>query len=584
MPFGKYKDFKECVADNQDKKNPEAYCALIHYEITRTWPNIKKFIKKGVKDMPKKNRTSEGSYEQKMERLRAHFDKNNGDTYIIYTFPDAVIIKDYKKGKYYEIEYSILDDKITSGTPKEVEVSYIQKRLIDEDIATSITKDKEKTRALITYLYYQAEEKWPAEKEREPKGAELSGPIFKKVEKKRIVYAAVLVPGEPDLDADKGEKILTEEEIEEVAHKWMEEYGNIDYMHGLNNVAKPVETFILPMEWEVEAYGEKMILPKGTWILAAKVTNDKAWKEVEDETLTGFSIMGIQNNVLKQIMNDVSKGERVDKELSSAMKRVLIRDLGKGWIVPFVSLIDDPCVPKAKFFAIKQKAKKELSEEGGVLDKIIKYFRKEDMDQLLETTEELIKRVTKAGRSISNDTFTKLKNALNALQILIEKADKERKTDNSKNKKMKGDDFDMEEKDVKILIEKVLDEKLEPIHEGLKALLPKEEGDEKGDTEKEKEGDKKEKDATKKEKDSKTKKEEDKGEGEDKDEEKEALKVENLSLKQTLEKLQEAKKGLSKAEKGQEDDETKEEVHTKKDHLKGLERDSLGRHVEKKEK
>ena len=533
--------------------------------------------------MPEKNRTSEGSYEQKMERLRAHFDKNNGDSYIIYTFPDAVIIKDYKKGKYYEIEYSILDDKITSGTPKEVEVSYIQKRLIDEDIATSTTKDKEKTRALTTYLYYKAEEKWPAEEEREPKGAELSGPIIKKVEKKRIVYAAVLVPGEPDLDADKGEKILTEEEVEEVAHKWMEEYGNIDYMHGLNNVAKPVETFILPMEWEVEAYGTKMILPKGTWILAAKVTNDKAWKEVEDETLTGFSIMGIQNNVLKQIMNDVSKGERVDKELNSAMKRVLIRDLGKGWIVPFVSLIDEPCVPKAKFFAIKQKAKKELPEEGGVLDKIIKYFKKGDMDQLLETTEALIKRVEKAGRSISNDTFTKLKNALNALQILIEKADKERKTDNSKNKKMKGDDLDMEEKDVKTLIEKMLDEKLEPIHEGLKALLPKEEEDKEGDSEKSKKEDE-EKDAAKKEKDSKTKKEEDKSEGEDKDEEKEALKVENLSLKQTLEKLQEAKKGLSKAEKGQEDDETKKEVYSTKDHLEELGRDSQGRSVKKKDK
>ena len=47
---------------------------------------------------------------------------------------------------------------------------------------------------------------------------------------------------------DKGEEILTVEEVERVAHKWMLEYGNIDYMHGLNNVAKPVETFLLPMD------------------------------------------------------------------------------------------------------------------------------------------------------------------------------------------------------------------------------------------------------------------------------------------------------------------------------------------------
>ena len=52
--------------------------------------------------MPEKKRSSEGSYEQKQERLRAHFDKENGDTYIIYTFPDAVILKDQRKGRDYE--------------------------------------------------------------------------------------------------------------------------------------------------------------------------------------------------------------------------------------------------------------------------------------------------------------------------------------------------------------------------------------------------------------------------------------------------------------------------------------------------
>jgi len=30
IPFGQYKDFKDCVKKNQDKKNPRAYCAEIH--------------------------------------------------------------------------------------------------------------------------------------------------------------------------------------------------------------------------------------------------------------------------------------------------------------------------------------------------------------------------------------------------------------------------------------------------------------------------------------------------------------------------------------------------------------------------
>ena len=41
MPFGKYKDFAACVADNKDKKNPEAYCAQIHKSITGKWPSEK---------------------------------------------------------------------------------------------------------------------------------------------------------------------------------------------------------------------------------------------------------------------------------------------------------------------------------------------------------------------------------------------------------------------------------------------------------------------------------------------------------------------------------------------------------------
>jgi len=520
----------------------------------------------------KKARGAEGSYEEKREQLRIHFEKDFKESYIIYTFPDAVILTEYNTGKNYEIEYAIIDGKIKSGDPKEVEVAYILKSLLDE--AKANITEKGMNEALKVYLYYNVNKKWPGEEKKQ--GTELTGPIFKKVEKQRIVYAAVLVPGEPDLDEDIGEKILTAEEIEGVAHKWMEEYGNIDYMHGLNNVAKPVETFILPMAWEVEAFGEKMLLPKGTWVLAAKVINDTAWKKVESGELTGFSIMGIQSNVLKSIMNDVSKGKRVDESLNAAMKRVLIADLGKDWLVPFVSLVDEPCVPKAKFFAIKKKTELQgEKQDESVWDKIIKRFKKDDLDQITENTIKLTREATKAGRSISDDTFAKLKSALEALQKLIDKADKERKPDYLKDKKMKGDELEMEEKDVIKLVDERLDEKLKPINEGLKALLPKEEKEE------EKEAGKAKKEEEEKEEETPEEKEEEETE-EEEDEEKDALKAENLTLKETLDKLQKARKGLSKAEKGQEDEEPPKK-YTVKDHLKGLDRDSMGRAIKKKE-
>ena len=286
--------------------------------------------------------------------------------------------------------------------------------------------------------------------------------------------------------------------------------------------------------------------------------------------------MGIQNNVLKRIMDNVSKGERVDKEISASMKRVLIRDLGKDWIVPFVSLVDEPCVPKAKFFAIKKKEEPEENQnkEGGVWEKIIKYLKKDDINQLIENTLNLTRTAEKAGRTISDDTYGKLKNALDALQKLIEKADKERKPKYAKNQKKKGDELEMEEKDVVKLIDERLDEKLEPINEGLKALLPEEKKEEekKEDAEKDKKEGKKEEKTTEKKEEKKE---------EEKDEEKETLKAENLSLKETLEKLQEAKKGLSKAEKGQEDGGDTDKPYTTKDHLNDLNRDSLGRPVKK---
>jgi hypothetical protein len=35
MPFGKYKSFADCVAQNQDKRDPEAYCASIEQTVQK---------------------------------------------------------------------------------------------------------------------------------------------------------------------------------------------------------------------------------------------------------------------------------------------------------------------------------------------------------------------------------------------------------------------------------------------------------------------------------------------------------------------------------------------------------------------
>jgi len=41
MPFGPYKDFDDCVRKNQDKSDPQAYCAALERRIKATADNKK---------------------------------------------------------------------------------------------------------------------------------------------------------------------------------------------------------------------------------------------------------------------------------------------------------------------------------------------------------------------------------------------------------------------------------------------------------------------------------------------------------------------------------------------------------------
>lgn len=169
---------------------------------------------------------------------------------------------------------------------------------------------------------------------------ELTAPVTHKNEEKRIVFGPVLVPDEPDSDGD----VVTAEKIEEVAHKFLEQYGNIDLQHTLNNVGKVVESYILPFDWEIN---EDLTVPKGSWMMGVRVQDEEVWQAVKEGKLTGFSIMGVPKVALKS---------------KEAAKRTTLADLERSagdWVVNAVSLVDEPAVPKAKFIAIKSKNSRE---------------------------------------------------------------------------------------------------------------------------------------------------------------------------------------------------------------------------------
>lgn len=270
------------------------------------------------------SRRVDDSYEVVMERLRTkvyreldNHDSSQGDItdfYVIHTFDDAVIVRDEVSGKMYEVPYMRGDTEIYLGQPREVENVYVLKRLEEAGIDVA-------SKGLDV--------------------CELTGPIVMKNANKRIAYAAVLVPGEPDSDGET----VTKEKIEQAAHEWMQSYRNVDLQHTLNNVAVPVESYVLPMDMEVDMQGVKTILPAGTWVLASKVLDEATWDRVEKGELTGYSVMGIRRTTL----------ETASKNAEVALKKTLLRDLGEDWIAAAVSIVDEPAVPKAKFFALKSK-------------------------------------------------------------------------------------------------------------------------------------------------------------------------------------------------------------------------------------
>jgi hypothetical protein len=368
------------------------------------------------------------------------------DTHVHNTFQDTVIFQDEFSDKMYEASYVLMGDQVVFGQMHEVAEMYVEKRMSEVGLEYKKSVKSENS------------------------DPEISGPIVMKNAAQRIAYAPVLVPGEKDSDGE----IISAEKIEQVAHGWMESYRNVDLMHTLNNTGFPVESYILPMEMEVEAYGQKMKLPVGTWILASKLSED-AWAGVESGILTGYSVMGIKKAQLD--MATKSEDGAIDE---AAFKRTLLADLGPDWVAAFVSVVDHPAVPKAKFFALKSK---EFSEEEDttVIDSTatepVKFLTKvgkalgitkdtTDDDKVAEDV--ALDVAEKAGRRYSDKTYDSLKKAFESLSALIMEAEAERQpVDKSAAELSEGPVTDMDDTQLKAIIAEAVKSAVEPLVERL---------------------------------------------------------------------------------------------------------------------
>jgi hypothetical protein len=126
--------------------------------------------------------------------------------------------------------------------------------------------------------------------------------INKEDEEQQLVYGVVY---EPEIEDAHGD-FMTAPEIEKAAHGFMKDARNIDKQHDFNSgVGEVVESYIAPVDMTI---GEETIT-KGSWVLVTKAT-EEVWEEIKKGEITGYSMAGTAETIEKQEKEKpVSKSE-----------------------------------------------------------------------------------------------------------------------------------------------------------------------------------------------------------------------------------------------------------------------------------
>lgn len=106
---------------------------------------------------------------------------------------------------------------------------------------------------------------------------------------KQIAYCVVLAPNEVDAQND----YMEPNDIEEAAHYYMANQGEIKSQHSDQIDAHAVESYIAPQDFEMDGpYGPQEV-KKGSWILGIKVNDPDEWAKVESGEYSGVSVGGM---------------------------------------------------------------------------------------------------------------------------------------------------------------------------------------------------------------------------------------------------------------------------------------------------
>lgn len=323
--------------------------------------------------------------------------------------------------------------------------------------------------------------------------------ITKADDPKQHVYGVVYEPDTPDSHDDS----MTAEEIEKAAHKFMKDFRGIDEQHDFEaGAGELLESYIAPADIEV---GEETIL-KGSWVIVTKAT-DEIWEKIEKGEYTGYSMGGTAEvetektaklatsikvnkqtspvtsstadaseegemqgffHVMKNFFTgnkreNITKGEVKDQHA----QRVKQNNFWAAWSV-FQDVIRswDWRTDTYVFEQDPEKVREALQDLNDILSEILLSDEEIDIEKTFGAPPKQVVAVQKAGRKMNAALYEKLEDALAALtEIKNEVTD----TDNGS----EDDEVSIKLED----IQKMLDEKLDPITQRLTQVEKGEGGD-----------------------------------------------------------------------------------------------------------
>jgi hypothetical protein len=260
------------------------------------------------------------------------------DIGVMYTFEDSVIVKNWATGEFFRIPYTI---------PAEGDVLFDQPVAVDEVFVDGALKSAGVADPAPVIA---------AMKAARPR-VRLAAPIVAKNAEQQIVLGPALVPDEPDSDGDT----VTAAKIEQVAHKFLEDFRVIDLDHTLEVGGTVVESYIAPYDMTFGEGADAQIVPAGSWMLGVKLS-DTAWASVKSGEFGGFSIWGCRSDHAEGTAAAAKASNGTVMVNGEAHNVVTLAELGDDWLVPAVSVVKTPAVPKARFVMIKRAGNRTVGE------------------------------------------------------------------------------------------------------------------------------------------------------------------------------------------------------------------------------